>query len=73
MACDDNGSCFDPTNSRFSCYFDDGTSKMVCGIDLVKKEPTTKTKGPYDLDKMIPPTMEISKVDSKGCFTMKFS
>ena len=46
---------------------------MVCGIDLVKKEPTTKTKGPYDLDKMIPPTMEISKVDSKGCFTMKFS
>jgi hypothetical protein len=46
---------------------------MVCGIDLVKKKNTTNTKEPYDLDEIIPPQIEISNVDNKGCFTMKFS
>ena len=48
---------------------------MVCGVDLVKKTNTNtggKTKK-YDPDVKIPPTMQVSKVDSEGCFTMKFS
>ena len=48
---------------------------MVFGVDLVKKT-NSNSKGKqkrYDPDVIIPPTMEVSRVDSIGCFTMKFS
>jgi hypothetical protein len=45
---------------------------MVCGVDLVKKEKNYVTKK-YDANSLISPTMEISGIDSKGFFTMKFS
>ena len=48
---------------------------MVCGVDLVKKTNANSRGKPkrYDPDVKIPPTMEVSRVDSKGFFTMKFS
>ncbi len=48
---------------------------MVCGVDLVRKTNSNSRDKPkrYDPDVKIPPTMEVSRVDSKGCFTMKFS
>ena len=75
MVCNEDGACVDPTNSRFSCYFDEETGKIVCGVDLVKKT-NSNSKGKqkrYDPDVINPPTMEVSRVDSKGCFTIKFS
>ncbi len=72
MECDEDGSCVDPNNSRFSCYFDEETNKMVCGVDLVKKEKS-KLKKKNDPSAIISPTLEISGVDSKGFFTMTFS
>ena len=41
MDCDDEGACVHPTNSRFSCYFDEEAGKFVCGVDLQKKKTTT--------------------------------
>jgi hypothetical protein len=44
---------------------------MECGVDLVKK---TKTSGePKTSNLIIVPTMEISRIDSKGFFTMLYS
>ena len=55
MTCTDEGECFDPKNSRFSCYYDEDTGKIVCGVDLVKK---TKTSGePKTLNPIVVPTM----------------
>jgi hypothetical protein len=71
MECDEDGTCVDPAISRFSCYFDDETSKMVCGVDLVKKEKTSEKNKAKNA--IISPTLEISEVDSKGFFTMTFS
>ena len=44
---------------------------MVCGLDLVKKEKTSKKN--KLTNEIISPTLEISGVDSKGFFTMTFS
>jgi len=71
VECDENGTCVDPANSRFSCYFDEETSKMLCGVDLVKKEKTSEKNKLTNA--IISPSMEISGVDSKGFFTMTFS
>jgi hypothetical protein len=57
VVCNEDGACVDPTNSRFSCYFDEGTGKMVCGVDLVKKTNTGGKTKKYDPDVKIPPTM----------------
>jgi hypothetical protein len=39
---------------------------MVCGVDLVKKTNSNSRSKPksYDPDVKIPPTMEVSRVDS---------
>jgi hypothetical protein len=43
----------------------------VCGVDLVKK---TKTSGELTISNpIVVPTMEISRIDSKGFFTLIFS
>ena len=41
MVCNDDGTCVDPINSRFTCHLDDVDSVMVCGLDLLKKNITT--------------------------------
>jgi hypothetical protein len=44
---------------------------MVCGVDLVKK---TKTSGePKTSNPIVVPTMWISRIDSKGFFTLIYS
>ena len=68
MVCNEDGACVDLTNSRFSCYYDEETGKMVCGVDLVKKKKKTKTLNP-----IVAPTMWVSKIDSKGFFSLIFS
>ncbi len=71
LTCTDEGECVDPTNNRFSCYYDEETSKMVCGVDLVKKKKTSSK--PKTLHPIVVPTMYVSKIDSKGFFTLTFS
>jgi hypothetical protein len=56
VKCNDDGFCSDPTNSRFSCYFDEGAGKVVCGIDLVNNQPHTKVNAINQK----PPTVDIS-------------
>ena len=44
---------------------------MVCGVDLVKKKKANSS--PKTLYPIVAPTMQVSKIDSKGFFTLKFS
>jgi hypothetical protein len=74
VTCDDRGDCVSFTNTRFSCYFDEGLGNVVCGVDLVKTTTITiKENAEENAITVQPPTFVVSELNSEGIFTVDFS